>query len=136
MIKLIVGNKGSGKTKALIQKVGEAIAVSKGNVVCVEKGPSLRYDISHKVRLIEADDYDISGFAEFHGFLAGILAGNYDITDLFVDGTFKIGGKDYNAFAEMIEKLAKVSDENNTIITFTVSCDPSDLPESMKKYIV
>ena len=95
MIKLIVGNKGSGKTKRLIDMVNDAVKTSKGNVVCVEKGNTLKFDVSHQARLIDIEDYAVSGFEMFYGFFSGLFAGNYDITEVFVDATFKIGGKDF-----------------------------------------
>lgn len=136
MIKLIVGNKGAGKTKALIDMVNEAVKTSKGDVVCVEKGETLKFDITHKVRLIDIDDYMISGFDAFYGFFAGLFAGNYDITEVFIDGMFKVCGKDFIACGLMIEKLAKLTDTNGSTMTFTVSCDKSDLPASIHKYII
>lgn len=136
MIKLIVGNKGSGKTKRLIEMVNQAVKNTSGNVVCVEKGSGLTYDITHQARLVDSDVYTISGFEAFYGFLSGILAGNYDITELFIDATFKIGGRDYKAFGEMIKKLDKVTKEGGANITFTVSCDMKDLPEDIQEYAI
>lgn len=136
MIKLIVGNKGSGKTKTLINMVNEAAKTSKGNVVCVEKGNTLTFDVSHQARLIDIDTYGVSGFDAFYGFFCGLFAGNYDITEVFVDATFKIGGKDFLAFAIMVEKLAKLLDDNGATMTFTVSCSKADLPERIHQYII
>ena len=90
MIKLIVGTKGSGKTKTLIDMAKAAAETSKGNVVCVEKGDKLAREVPTSVRLINSDEYQVKGFANLYGFLAGILAGNYDITELFIDGILKI----------------------------------------------
>ncbi len=136
MIKLIVGNKGSGKTKMLINMVNDAVKTSKGNVVCIEKGNTLTFDVSHKARLVDIDSYAISGFDAFYGFLSGLLAGNYDITEVFVDATFKVGGRDYEAFAKMVDKLTGILGERGTTITFTVSCDKSELPERIHQYII
>ena len=136
MIKLIVGNKGSGKTKRLIDMVNDAVKTSKGNVVCVEKGNTLKFDVSHQARLIDIEDYTVSGFEMFYGFFSGLFAGNYDITEVFVDATFKIGGKDFEAFAVMIDRLAKLLGENGATMTFTVSCDKSDLPERVHQYLI
>ena len=139
MIKLIVGTKGTGKTKTLIDMARKAAEESKGNVVCVEKGDKLAHELPNAVRLVNSEEYDIRGFANLYGFLACFLAGNYDITHLFVDGTFKIGKvgdveKDYEGFAAMIQKLAKV--QSDAQIIFTVSCDEADLPVTVKDYIV
>ena len=136
MIKLIVGNKGSGKTKTLIQMVNDAVKHSKGNVICVEKGLKLTYDIDHKARLIDIEHYNVSGFDAFYGFIAGIFAGNYDITEIFVDATLKIGGRDLPALAEMIKKLKVLTAENGAIITFTVSCDKSEIPAEIQDCII
>jgi len=90
MVTLILGKKGSGKTKRLIDMCNAAMAASKGNVVFIEKDSTLTYDLSHKARLAVADSYDIQGFDSFYGFIAGMCAGNYDITDVFVDSTLKL----------------------------------------------
>lgn len=136
MIKLIVGNKGSGKTKALIKMATEAVETSKGNVVCVEKGDTLKFDLTHQVRLIDIDDYNVTGFDAFYGFFAGLFAGNYDITEVFVDGVFKVCGKDFIAFGLFVEKLVKLLDSNGAAMTFTVSCDKNDLPTSIHQYLI
>ena len=94
MIKLLVGVKGTGKTKTLIAAVNQALETSKGYVVCIEKGATLRHEISYKVRLVNTDDYLIEGGVALGGMVAGILAGNGDVTDLFIDGTRKIFGYD------------------------------------------
>lgn len=134
MVKLIIGNKGSGKTKKLIDMVNTAARTSKGCVVCIEKGNHLTYDIVHKARLIDSDSYAISGFEAFYGFICGILAGNYDISEMYIDATFKIGGRDYEKFAEMVRKLDTVA--KHIDIVFTVSCDISELPEDMRNYSI
>lgn len=136
MIKLIVGNKGSGKTKALIEMATNAVETSKGNVVCVEKGDTLKFDLTHQVRLIDIDDYNVTGFDAFYGFFAGLFAGNYDITEVFVDGVFKVCGKDFIAFGLFVEKLVKLLEGNGAAMTFTVSCDKNDLPASIHQYII
>ena len=90
MIKLIIGNKGAGKTKKLIDLVNSCVENSDGNIVCIENEPKLTYDVSSKARLLETDTYSIRGHKAFYGFLAGICAGNYDVTDILIDATFQI----------------------------------------------
>ena len=136
MIKLIVGTKGSGKTKALINLINAAAKTTTGNVVCIEKGLKLTYDLDYSVRLVDIEQFAVSGFDAFYGFIAGVLAGNYDITHIFIDATFKIGGYDIPAFENMILKLEKLLATHGAEITFTVSCDASELPEDIKKYII
>lgn len=136
MINLIVGSKGSGKTKTLVEQVNKAAETAKGNVVCVEKNMKLTYDIKHTVRLIDIDHYNISGFDQLYGFFAGLLAGNYDITDVFVDGILKVGGKDLDKLGVLLDKLNTLIEEgNHTKFVITVSCELSDLPESVSKYL-
>ena len=107
MIKLIIGRKGSGKTKKLVDLVNEATAISLGNVVCIEKERLLTYDVNYRARLLETDHYKVSGYDAFYGFISGIIAGDHDITDILVDATLKIGGRDYEALANFLEKIAE-----------------------------
>ena len=90
MVKLMMGLKGTGKTKTLIKKVNEAVTSEHGNVLCIEKGNKLRYDIDHKVRLISTDEFGLIDYDMFYGFLCGLIAGNYDITAIFIDSVTKI----------------------------------------------
>lgn len=136
MIRLMVGNKGAGKTKALVRMANEAAKTTSGNVVCVEKGLKLTYDLDHQVRLIDTESYAINGFDELYGFLTGIMAGNYDITEVYIDATLKIGGRDIQAFSKMIEKMDSNLNPDEVNVTFSVSCDLSELPESIQKYTI
>ena len=131
MVTLIIGKKGSGKTKKLINLAAEAVENSKGNVVAVEKGLKLTYDVSHKARLIDTEQYGITGYDAFFGFLSGICAGNYDVTDVLVDSTLKIGGQDFTAFSEFIEKINTLATQSDTKFTFLVSADEKELPASL-----
>jgi len=135
MITLITGNKGSGKTKRLIATCNEAIETTKGNVVFIEKGTDLTYDISHKARLVDAEAYGISGFTAFHGFLSGLCAGDYDITHVIIDSTLKIGGRDLEEFADFIEKLADLSKADEVEFVFTVSTDSQNIPSRIDSLV-
>lgn len=128
MIKLILGRKGSGKTKKLIELVNGAVEVSKGNVVCVEKERLLTYDVNYRARLADVERYSVKGYDAFYGFLAGIIAGDADITDMFVDATLKICGDDYDALLAFLRKIEKLSALSELDITFTISADEADLP--------
>lgn len=134
MISLIIGKKGTGKTKVLVQHVNDAVHVSSGNVVCVEKETKLTYDVNYRARLIATDVFAISGYDAFYGFLSGICAGDHDITDIFVDATYRIAedkertGEALAAFLTKVNELSKISD---TKFTFTISSDLEELPESI-----
>ncbi len=136
MIKFIVGLKGSGKTKTMIAMANEAAKTSKGNVVCVEKGLQLTYDLSHQVRLVDVDQYAVSGCDAYFGFLCGLMAGNYDITDIFCDATLRICGSDMEQFAAMVEKLLKITTANGLSIIFTLSCRLEDLPKKIRGFTI
>lgn len=133
MITLITGKSGSGKTKRLIEQVNEAIRITKGFVVCIDKGTKLSYDVKLDARVINIDDYGIKGYDSLYGFISGICAGNYDVTDIFIDSTLKIGGNDPDLFAGFIAKLKSLSKESGTLITMSVSTDTFELPEELEK---
>ncbi len=135
MIKLIVGKKGTGKTKILINMVEEAQKTTNGNVVCVEKVPKLTYDIPSSVRLMETSKDNIEGYDEFYGYITGILSGNFDITDLFIDSTLRIGGRDYAELGNFLEKLDGTIAGRDVNVVFTVSADKEELPESVTKFV-
>lgn len=134
MIYLILGNKGSGKTKRLIDLVNAAVEKSNGNVVCIEKERLLTYNVNYRARLVETDHYGISGYDAFYGFLSGIIAGDHDITDVLVDATLKIGGKDYEALICFLEKVAKLSKIAEQDFTFTISADEAELPAKIFEF--
>jgi hypothetical protein len=134
MIKLITGKKGTGKTKILIDNINDAVKSTNGNLVCIEKGDNIRRSISFRVRWCDTESFAIEGADAFYGFVAGMLAGNYDIKDVFVDGILKIVGKDFDVLGQLFEKLDKLTGEEATVV-FTVSADDSELPESVKQFI-
>lgn len=128
MIKLIIGKKGSGKTKKLVDMVNSAAQTSLGNVVCIEKGDTLTYSVTHKARLIDAESYGISGYGEYYGMVAGIKAGNNDVTDIFGDATLRIGNRDYDELTAFLERVSKIDDVE---FVFTVSADKEELPKKI-----
>lgn len=128
MINVFIGKKGSGKTKKLIDYANKAVETSNGNVVVIEKGLKLTYDISHSARLIDSDAYGIKGLDALEGFLCGICAGNYDVTDILLDSTLKIIGQDMAALTDLITKAKKLSEEANVTFTLSISADESEIP--------
>ena len=132
MIKLFIGGKGSGKTKTLIDMVNNAVSESKGNVVCIEKGDKLIHDITYKARLIDTDAYSVTDAEALYGFIAGILASNSDITDIFVDSALKIVGNDTAAFEAMLGKLTAITKNVNLVMTASIAVE--ECPEGIKAY--
>ena len=132
MVTLIIGKKGTGKTKKLIALANETATASSGNVVVIEKGSKLTYDITHKARLIDSDQYAITGYDMLFGFLSGICAGNYDVTDILVDSTFKICPEAIEGLEEFILKVNKLAEGADTKITFLISAADSEIPEGIK----
>ena len=135
MLKLIIGVKGTGKTKALINMVNTAVENSNGNVVCIEKGDKLTYDIKYQARLIDTKQYFISDAQSLYGFVAGILASNHDVTDLFVDSALKICNNDTVAFDDFVEKINALVEKVNVNIVMTSSIPVEEATETVKKYL-
>ena len=135
MIHVIMGLKGSGKTKKLIEAINEAVASAHGDVVCIEYGKKLTYDVTYKVRLVDSKEYGISPPEMLKGFLSGLHAGNFDITNVFIDNLYKTIGQDQAANEAFVEWVAKFAQENNMEITMTISADPAAASDAMKKYL-
>ena len=133
MIKMYIGGKGSGKTKTLIDLVNNAAANSKGCVICIEKGDKLKLDITYKARLIDTDYYGVNDAEALCGFIAGILASNSDITDIFVDSALKIAANDVAAFELILPKLDKIAKDINLVMTSSIPVE--ECPDSIKAYV-
>ncbi|MBQ2085287.1 MAG: hypothetical protein II464_03360 [Oscillospiraceae bacterium] len=134
MIKLIVGSKGSGKTKTIIDMMNTSAEATEGHIVCIEKGMKSTYNIKSSIRIIDVDDYNIRGYDQFFGFFMGVLAGDYDIVEVYIDGILKVGDGDLEGLGTLLDKFADVAPEYVSVIV-TVSCDDEELPESVKKYL-
>lgn len=134
MIKLIVGTKGTGKTKAMIENINAVTKTTSGNVVVLEKSMQLTYDIDHAARLVNLDEYHVAGYEMMYGFVAGVLAGNYDITELYIDGLLRVVEHDLNGLGKFLDDVAAIAGENVNV-TITLSTEPDTLPEDVKKYL-
>ncbi len=132
MTNIIVGPKGHNKTSLLIDRVNAAAEISKGSVICIEKVSVSQFLVSSKVRLIDIDEYEIISYDTFYAFICGLIASNYDITDIFVDSTLRIGGRDMNELDSFIKKVNALGMENDINFTFTVSSDVHNIhPETV-----
>ena len=135
MVKLIIGKKGTGKTKTLIEMVNAATQSSKGSVICIEKGAKLNYDVTHKARLIDTDSYAVKDAQSLFGFVAGILASNHDITEIFIDSSLKICQDDMPAFEKFVYGVDELSAKVNVEVVMTASLPVEECPEGLKKYL-
>jgi len=137
MVKIIMGLKGSGKTKRLVDMVREAVAQETGDVVVIEKERKLTYDIPYQARLIDAGDYDIGSYEFLKGLICGVHAGNYDITHFFIDNFYKlVNDKSVDALEAFVAWLAKFAAAEKIEFVVSVSADVSTVPESVKQYII
>ena len=135
MIQIIMGLKGSGKTKKLIDSINQCVASAQGDVVCIEYGSNLRYEVSSRARLVSSKEYGIQNPDMLKGFLSGLHAGNYDITNVYIDNLYKTIGADRAAGEEFILWCAEFAKANEMNITVTVSDDPTLASEAVKAYL-
>ena len=136
MVKLIMGLKGSGKTKQFVSSINESVKNETGSMVCIENGKHLTYDIDYRVRLIDAKEYAINTETLLRGFISGLHAGNFDITHVFIEGLYKIIGEDRSVAESFIAWCKAFGDANNMEFTMTVSDDPAEMAEDIRALCV
>lgn len=137
MVKIIMGLKGSGKTKKLVELVREAVAKENGDVVCIEKERKLTYDIPYQARLIDAGAYDVGSYEFMKGLICGIHSGNYDITHIFIDNFYKmVDDRSDESFSAFVDWLDRFSDAENIEFIISVSADAENISENVKKHII
>lgn len=135
MVHIIAGQKGSGKTKLLLDAIHNALESQSGSVVCIERGSTLRFDIDHRVRLIDATEYPCGSYTFLKGFISGLHAGNFDITHIFIDSLYRISKSSDDAETEeFLSWLEKFSEENSVSVTCTVSTETGVTPAFFAKY--
>lgn len=136
MVRVIMGDKGTGKTKKLIELINTAASQEAGNVVCIEAEKTMTFDIHYHVRLIVAREYEIASYEAMRGFISGLYAGNYDISQIFIDNLFKIVGGKADRDAELfLDWLEKFSTAHGVSFTVAISEDPSHATDGMQKYL-
>ena len=136
MVRLIMGGKGSGKTKQLIELINNAAQDEPGNVVCIEANRNMTYDIHYHIRLIDAEEYKLNNYDLMRGFICGLYSGNYDITHVFIDNLCKIVGHDVDKETEeFLNWLDGFGEKNDIKFTATISADASIATDGMKKYL-
>ena len=135
MVQLIVGKKGKGKTKQLLDKVNSEIKIVTGNVAYLDKSMEHMYELNNKIRLIDVSDYMIESPEEFIGFVSGIISQDHDLQQMYFDSFLKISCLEGADITATIEKLEKISEKENVDFVLSVSLDEEELPESVKKNV-
>ena len=135
MMKLVVGKKGSGKTKTMLDAIAQAVKEENGNVIFVCNSNRHMLEVTHSARLVDVSQADTETFRLFKAFIMGMLSQNYDISHIFIDSLFKIVPNDKDALADFVDSLEKISTDSNVKFTICISADASELPESVCKYI-
>ncbi len=137
MVNIIMGLKGSGKTKKLVELVREAVNEGSGDVVVIEKERKLTFDIPYQARLIDAGDYDIGSYEFLKGLICGVHAGNYDITHFFIDNFYKlVNDKSVEALEKFLGWLNKFSEQEHISFIVSISADPATVSDEVRKYIL
>ena len=136
MVRLIMGGKGEGKTKQLIEMLNNAAKDEQGSVVCIEATRNMTFSIRYQIRLIDAQEYDLRNYDIFRGFITGLYAGNYDISHIFIDDLRKIVGQDVNSDTEaFLDWLDLFGERNGIKFTVTISADLSSATDGMRHYL-
>lgn len=135
MLKLIVGLKGSGKTKTIVEMANKKLDETNGAVVFIEKGTKLIHEVKYQARLLDTDEYLVSNAAELYGFVAGNFGGNHDVTDIFIDSALKICNNDISAFSAFLDKVIAFTETHPVNFVITASMAADTLPEKYAKYL-
>lgn len=134
MIKLVVGKKGSGKTKRLIEMANEAAKKSRGHVVFIDMDHSKMFQIDYRARFIHLDEYQLSNEMEFLGFLCGVVASNYDIDYIYIDGLVKLSSGGLESLEIFFDRLSKIEMKYNIVFVFGISWDEAEVPDHLKRF--
>ena len=137
MVQLIVGKKGKGKTKIILDMVNKEVSTASGNIVYLDKGNDHMYELNNKVRLINVKDYGVANSDEFVGFIRGIISQDHDLEQMYFDGFLKISCiEGTEQVEEVINKLDSISDTYGFKVIASISFDEAELPESLKSKVV
>ena len=135
MVRVIMGVKGTGKTKQMIDLINAAVNVENGHVLCLAKDNKLMYDIKSDIRLVAANEYTINGYDGLMGFVSGLYASNYDITHIFINSLTKVAKVDVDVNTEkFLDWLENFSEKNGIKFTVTITADETTATDGVKKY--
>lgn len=135
MIKVLIGKKGSGKTKTLIETVNASVDTAKGDIVFISCDTKRHmYDISHKVRMVDTSGFALKSYDEFYGFLCGLISNNFDISNIYIDSVFKIVGTETEGLEKFFDDIENLAKHYDLTFLFTISLDAADAPVYLKQY--
>ena len=135
MVKVIIGNKGSGKTGQLVDGMNQQVLSEGKDVVCIERGHRLVHQVRHEVRLIDMDDYPVRGYPGLLGLISGVCARDYDVTDVYIDSIIKVSlDESLESLAAFLPELDDFSTKNHVDFTIILSADPDTVPASILRY--
>lgn len=136
MIQLIVGNKGKGKTKQLLDKVNADVLTANGNIVYLDKSTKHMFELNNKVRLIDVSEFPIDNYDQFIGFILGIASQDHDLEQVYFDGFLELAKVDKNNVEDALSKFENIAEKYNINLVMSISMDEKDIPESMKSAII
>lgn len=136
MIRIMMGEKGTGKTGALIRMANDALDTEKGKVVCINKGNRFTFDLKHPVRLIDTEQFDIKTLDIFLGFIEGVIAHDFDVTHIFIDSVLKCAQGTVEDMDSFLARIEEISEKFNIDFTISLSAPVSAATESVKKYLI
>ena len=136
MIKVIIGKKGTGKTKHMIDEVNTAVKEEPGCLVFLSKGNRLMYDLAHNVRYVNTQEFDIENYDEFYGFICGIISNNFDTSHIFIDSAWKIVDSAEAGFEKFLKQLEAIGEKFNIRFSISISEDKEAAPAYLVPYLV
>ena len=136
MVQLIVGKKGKGKTKYLLDKVNSEVKTVSGNIVYLDKSTKHMFELNNKVRLIDVSDYAFENSAEFVGFVCGIISQDHDLQQMYFDSFLKISKLEDASITDVVNRLEVIGEKFDVNFILSVSCDESELDESLKSKVI
>lgn len=135
MIKVLIGKKGSGKTKTLIDSVNQAVDSASGDIVFISNDTKRHmYDISHRVRMVDTSEFALRSYDEFYGFVCGLISNNFDISNIYIDSIFKIAGENLEELERFLDDTENLAKHFDISFLFTISIDTASAPEYLKRY--
>jgi RecA/RadA recombinase len=135
MVNVIYGKKGMGKTKILVEEANKLASAGHGDVVFIDDSNQLMYDLKHEIRFVNVTDFPVSDASSFLGFICGIIAEDYDIDGIFIDGLTYILKQKLDTLQDLFASLKKIAEKYNIKVVISINGEPEIMPEYLKEYI-